>query len=84
MLVTYENTQFLVAQERFSAHLQQNAVVKVMGKFGGFFRWPRTDDILPYPFEDTTKTLDPPQPCSVQVDIIHLLDYTIKTVVLHL
>ena len=84
VLVTYENTQFLVAQERFSAHLQQNAVVKVMEKFGGFFRWPRTDDILPYPFEDITKTLDPPQPCSVQVDIIHLLDYTIKTVVLHL
>ena len=38
VLVTYENTQFLVAQERFSAHLQQNAVVKVMEKFGGFFR----------------------------------------------
>ena len=57
-----------------------------MDKFGGFFRWPRTDDILPYLFEDITKALDPPWwPTQwVQVDIIHLLAYTIKTVVLHL
>ena len=77
----YENKQFLGEILSTSA---THAVVKDMEKFGRFFRWPRTDDILPYPFEDITKTLDPPQPCSVQVDIIHLLDYTIKTVVLHL
>ena len=35
-----------------------------MEKTGGFYRWPRTDDILPYPFEDITKTLDPPHPVS--------------------
>ena len=33
-----------------------------MEKIGGFYGWPRTDDILPYPFEDITKTLDPPNP----------------------
>ena len=81
MLVTYENNQFPGEILSTSA---THAVVKDMEKFGGFFHWPRTDDILPYPFEDITKTLEPPQPCSVQVDIIHLLDYTIKTVVLHL
>ena len=78
---TYENKQFPGEILSTSA---THAVVKDMEKFGGFFRWPRTDDILPYPFKDITKTLDEPQPCSVQVDIINLLDYTIKTVVLHL
>ena len=77
VLVTYENNQFPGEILSTSA---THAVVKDMEKFGGFFRWPRTDDILPYPFEHITKTLEPPQPCSVQVDIIHLLGYTIKTV----
>ena len=81
VLVTYENKQFPGEILSTSA---THAVVKVMEMFGGFFRWPRTDDIMPYPFEDITKTLDPPQQFSVQVDIIHLLDYIIKTVVLHL
>ena len=74
----------LTVPRRDSQHICNTCCGKDMDKFGGFFRWPGTDVILPYPFEDITKTLDPPQPCSVHVDIIHLLDYTIKTVVLHL
>ena len=45
-------------------HNNNNAVIKVMKKIGGFYDWPRTDDILPYPFEDITKTLHPPHPVS--------------------
>ena len=53
ILVTFENKQFPGEMLSTSA---THADVKAMEKTGRFYRWPKTDDILPYPFEDITKS----------------------------
>ena len=53
ILVTFENKQF--PGEMLSTS-STHSDVKGMEKTGRFYRWPRTDDILPYPFENITES----------------------------